>query len=63
MTDGIATGFGHAVWALGYLIGLGPVLVLAVLLVLVVVTSGGRITHRVRVHRVRRQTRRSGRAT
>lgn len=61
MIDGIATGYQHAVWLLGYLLGVAPVLFLAANLILLAVVIGVRITHRVRVHRVRAQTRRSGR--
>jgi hypothetical protein len=62
MTDGFTTGLHHALWALGYLLGLAPVAILAALLVVLALTTGPRITHQVRVHRIRRQTRRTGRA-
>lgn len=61
MSDGITTGLQHALLALGYLIGLLPVVVVAALLVALAVTSWPRITHRVRVHRLRAQARRAGR--
>lgn len=63
MTDGLTTGWHHALWALGYLLGLLPVVALLALLVLLAVTTWPRITHRVRVHRIRTQTRRTGRNT
>lgn len=63
MSDGIATGYEHALWLLGYLIGLAPLLVLLGLIVGTAAPVAEWIYHRVRVHRIRRQTRRSGRTT
>lgn len=67
MTDGIATGWHHAVWLLGWLVGaLGPlvaiVLVIAGLAWLEMALSVD-IPHYARVRRIRRQTRRAGRRT
>ena len=59
MTDGIATGWQHALWALGYLLGVLPVVLAVVLLVVAVLVVD--VPHRVRVYRLRRETRRSGR--
>lgn len=61
MSDGITTGYQHALWLLGYLLGFLPLLAAAALLIALAVTSWPRITHRVRVHRLRAQARRAGR--
>lgn len=63
MTDGIATGLHHALWAVGYLLGLTPVIVVVALMLLVAWPLAEWAAHRARVGRLRRQARRSGRVT
>jgi F0F1-type ATP synthase assembly protein I len=62
MTDGITTGLGHALWLLGYLIGLAPLYVVVGLVLGLAAPAAAWITHRVRVHRIRRQARHTGRS-
>jgi hypothetical protein len=66
MIDGIATGWQHAFFALGWLIGALPALFALALLVALLIgvraATGALLEHRIRVYRLRRQTRRTGRA-
>lgn len=59
MTEAIDTGWHHAAWLLGYLLGWSPILVALLGVVLMLTTVD--IPHRLSVHRIRRQTKRSGR--
>lgn len=61
MTDGLRTGWDHAWWLLGYLYGaLLPLLLVAALLALGFWIGNG-APHRIRVWRLHRDARRSGR--
>lgn len=57
--DGIQAGWQHATWAFGWALGALPVLLGLALLVAAILAID--VPHRVRVHQLRRQTRRSGR--
>jgi hypothetical protein len=67
MSDGIATGWQHAFFALGWLIGALPALfalaLLGALLIGVRAATGTLIEHRIRVYRLRRQAKHSGRTS
>lgn len=62
MTPGITTGLDHALWLLGYAIGLAPLYVTIGLVIGTSVPAAQWLAHRSRVARTRRTTRRSGRA-
>ena len=67
MTDGIHTGWQHATWAAGYLLGALPAILALILGVALLIGLQASIValleHQLRVHRLRRRARRDGRTT
>lgn len=63
MTDGIQTGYEHALYAVGWLLGVIPVLFLTSSTLLACWAAYRMLDHRLRAVRLRRDARRSGRTT